>query len=42
MQWGSSLALWGYADANTTVLAIVVVVVALAAVVYVTRRLWRR
>jgi hypothetical protein len=35
-------ALWGYAEGNTTAVAIVVVIVALAAIAYVTRKLWRR
>jgi inner membrane protein involved in colicin E2 resistance len=38
-----ALAAWGgYADGNSTLVGIVVVVVALAAIVYVTRRWWRR
>jgi hypothetical protein len=41
MHAGGALAL-GYATGNTTVVAIVVIVVALAAIGYVTRRLWRR
>ena len=34
--------MWGYAEANPTVLAVVVALVAIAAVAYVARRLWRR
>lgn len=34
--------MWGYAEANSTVLAIVVAVIAVGAVAYVARRLWRR
>lgn len=34
--------MWGYAEANRTVLAIVVIVVVIAALAYVTRGLWRR
>jgi hypothetical protein len=34
--------MWGYAEGNPTVVAIVVVIVALAAVAFVGRRLWRR
>jgi hypothetical protein len=33
---------WGYAEGNTTVVAFVVVVVAIAAIAYVARRLWRK
>lgn len=34
--------MWGYAEGNPTVVGIVVVVVAIAAITYVTRRLLRR
>ena len=34
--------MWAYAEGNSTVLAIVVVLVAASAVGYVVRRLWRR
>jgi hypothetical protein len=34
--------MWGYAEANKTVVAVVVVLVVVAAVAYVARRLWRR
>jgi septation ring formation regulator EzrA len=33
--------MWGYAEGNKTVVAIVVVVIAVAAVAYVARRFWR-
>jgi inner membrane protein involved in colicin E2 resistance len=33
---------WGYAEGNETLVGIVVVIVALAAIVFVTRRWWRR
>ena len=36
------MALWGYAEANPTLVGLVVVIVALAAIAYVARRLWRR
>jgi hypothetical protein len=34
--------MWGYAEANPTLVGIVVVVVAIAAIAYVTRRWLRR
>jgi len=34
--------MWGYAEGNATVVAVVVVIVALAAIAYVARRLWRK
>jgi len=34
--------MWGYAEGNTTVVAVVVAIIAIAAIVYVTRGLWRR
>jgi hypothetical protein len=34
--------MWGYAEGNATVVGIVVVIIAVAAVGYVVRRLWRR
>jgi hypothetical protein len=33
---------WGYAEGNATAVGFVVVVVAVAAIAYVGRRLWRR
>jgi hypothetical protein len=33
---------WGYKDADTTLVAILVAVVVVAALAYVVRRLWRR
>jgi hypothetical protein len=33
---------WGYADGNQTAVGFVVIVVAIAAIAYVVRRLWRR
>ena len=34
--------MWGYAEGNATAVGIVAVIIALAAVAFVTRRLWRR
>jgi hypothetical protein len=34
--------MWGYAEANKTIVAIVVGLVVVAALAYVARRLWRR
>jgi len=34
--------MWGYAEANKTVVAIVVALVAVAALAFVVRKLWRR
>jgi hypothetical protein len=34
--------MWGYAEGNATIVGIVVVVIAVAAIGYVARRLWRR
>lgn len=34
--------MWGYAEGNRTVVAIVVALVALAAIAFLLRRLWRR
>jgi hypothetical protein len=34
--------MWGYAEGNPTLVGIVVVLVALAAVGFIARRLWRR
>jgi len=34
--------MWGYAEGNATVVGIVVVIIAGAAIGYVVRRLWRR
>ena len=34
--------MWGYAEGNVTLVGIVVVIIGVAAVVYVARRLWRR
>lgn len=35
-------AMWGYAEGDRTAVTIVVVILAIAAVAYVARRLWRR
>jgi hypothetical protein len=34
--------MWGFAEGNKTIIGVVVVLVALAAIAYVARRLWRR
>jgi len=34
--------MWGYAQGNATIVGIVVVIIAVAAIGYVARRLWRR
>jgi hypothetical protein len=34
--------MWGYAEGNATAVAIVVVIIGIAAIAYVARRLWRR
>jgi hypothetical protein len=34
--------MWGYAEGNRTLVGIVVILVVLAAVGFITRRLWRR
>jgi biopolymer transport protein ExbB/TolQ len=34
--------MWGYAEGNKTVVAIVVAIVAVAAVAFLARKLWRR
>ena len=34
--------MWGYAEGNPTVVGIVVIIVAVAAVAYVARKLWKR
>jgi hypothetical protein len=34
--------MWGYAEGNKTVVAVVVLIIAVAAIAYVTRGLWRR
>ncbi len=34
--------MWGYAEGNKTVLAVVVVIIVVAAIAFVARRLWRR
>jgi hypothetical protein len=34
--------MWGYAEGNKTVVAIVVAIVAIAAVAFLARKLWRR
>jgi uncharacterized membrane protein len=34
--------MWGYAEGNKTLVAIVVIVVVVAAIAFVARRLWRR
>jgi hypothetical protein len=37
-----AVAWWGYAEGNPTIVAIVVVLVAVSAVAYVVRRFWKR
>lgn len=34
--------MWGYAEGNATAVGIVAAIIAVAAVAYVARRLWRR
>jgi hypothetical protein len=34
--------MWGYAEGNATAVGIVVVIIGIAAIAYVARRLWRR
>jgi uncharacterized membrane protein (DUF4010 family) len=34
--------MWGYAEGNPTLVGIVVIIIAIAAVGYVARRLWKR
>jgi hypothetical protein len=34
--------MWGYAEGNATVVGIVAVIIGIAAILYVARRLWRR
>ena len=34
--------MWGYAEGNATAVGIVAVVIGIAAIAYVVRRLWRR
>jgi hypothetical protein len=34
--------MWGYAEGNKTIIAVVVVLVAVAALAYLARRLWKR
>jgi hypothetical protein len=34
--------MWGYAEGNKTVVAIVVAIVAIAAVAFLARKLWKR
>lgn len=34
--------MWGYAEGNKTIIAIVVALIVVAAIIYVTRDLWRR
>jgi hypothetical protein len=34
--------MWGYAEGNPTVVGLVVIVIAVAAVAYVARELWKR
>ena len=38
----SLAAWWGYAEGNETLVGLVVIVVAVAAIAYVTRKWWRR
>jgi uncharacterized membrane protein len=33
---------WGYAEANPTLVGIIVIIVVVAAVLFLVRRLWRR
>ena len=33
---------WGYAEGNSTIVGIVVVLIGIAAIAFVVRRLWRR
>jgi uncharacterized membrane protein len=37
-----TLGWWGYAEGNPTLVGIVVVIIAVAAIVFVVRRVWRR
>jgi hypothetical protein len=37
-----TVAWWGYAEGNPTLVGIVVVIISIAAVAYVVRRLWKR
>jgi hypothetical protein len=39
---GPAAGWWGYAEANRTLVGIVVVIVVLAAIIFVARRFWRR
>jgi high-affinity Fe2+/Pb2+ permease len=34
--------MWGYAEGNKTIVAVVVVVVAIAAIAFIARKLWQR
>ena len=34
--------MWGYAEGRKEIIAVVVVIIAIAAIVYVTRNLWRK
>jgi hypothetical protein len=34
--------MWGYAEGNATIVGLVVIVIAIAAIAYVGRELWRR
>jgi hypothetical protein len=34
--------MWGYAEGNKTLVAVVVAIIVAAAIAYVTRRYWRR
>jgi len=41
-EYGPAAGWWGYAEGNRTVVGVVVIVVAIAAILFVTRRWWRR
>jgi len=34
--------MWGYAEGNKTVVAIVVLIIAIAAIAFIARKFWRR
>jgi hypothetical protein len=34
--------MWGYAEGDSKIIAVVVVIIAIAAIAYVTRNLWRK
>jgi len=39
---GPAAGWWGYADANPTLVGIVVVIIVVAAIIFAVRRFWRR